>query len=157
MDLQAIDWKRLLTSFEGRIDRIEFWVGFVAAFVVALIAGYVGGLIGNLIPYVGGIVSLAIGVVALYPAVAVAIKRLHDRDKPDFWLAVYFGPYVVSLLLSALGMLFLISFGFLYTILSLASLAAFLYMAYDLGWLEGSPEANAHGPAPAKGATAKAA
>lgn len=150
MDFASIDWKRLLTSFEGRIDRVQFWIGFVACLVIGLVLGFIGSLFSG-IAFVGWLVALALSLIAFYPAVAVAMKRLHDRDKPDFWLAVYFGPSILSMLLAPLGI------GLLSSILGLASLAAFLYMAYDLGWLEGNPGPNAHGPAPEKMKIAKAA
>jgi uncharacterized membrane protein YhaH (DUF805 family) len=150
MDFASIDWKRLLTSFQGRIDRVQFWIGFVVCLAIGLVLGFIGSLFSG-IPFVGWLVALVVGLISLYPACAVAIKRMHDRDKPDFWLAVYFGPTVLTLLVAVFGI------SFLNSILSLASLAAFLYMAYDLGWLEGNPGPNAHGPAPEKMKIAKAA
>jgi uncharacterized membrane protein YhaH (DUF805 family) len=148
IDFKNIDYQWLLTSFSGRIDRVLFWIGVAASVIVGAVITVVGGIIANVIPFVGWLVALALSLVALYPAAAVALKRLHDRDKPDVWLAIYFGPYLVSLLLSVLTVLLGINFGFLWSILSIASLAAFLFMLYDLGWLEGVPGPNAHGSAP---------
>jgi uncharacterized membrane protein YhaH (DUF805 family) len=150
MDWQSIDWKYLLTSLDGRIDRVLFWVGFAASFVIALVVGFIGAQLAALVPAVGWIVALVLSLAALFPAVAVAVKRLHDRDKPELWVAIFFGPYILSVLAALLGITGVT------TILSIASLAAFLYMAYDLGYLEGTPGPNAYGPAPAKGATASA-
>jgi uncharacterized membrane protein YhaH (DUF805 family) len=150
MDWQSIDWKHLLTSLHGRIDRLHFWAGFAASFVIALVVGFIGAQIAALVPAVGWIVALLLSLAALFPAVAVVVKRLHDRDKPDAWAAIFFGPYILSTLAALLGITAVT------TILSIASLAAFLYMAYDLGYLEGTPGPNAYGPAPAKGAAANA-
>jgi uncharacterized membrane protein YhaH (DUF805 family) len=150
MDWQSIDWKHLLTRLHGRIDQLHFWAGFAASFVIALVVGFIGAQIAALVPAVGWIVALLLSLAALFPAVAVVVKRLHDRDKPDAWAAVFFGPYILSVLAALLGITAVT------TILSIASLAAFLYMAYDLGYLEGTPGPNAYGTAPAKGAAANA-
>jgi uncharacterized membrane protein YhaH (DUF805 family) len=92
IDFKTVDWKQLLTSFDGRIGREMFWVGLVAAAIVSAVIYFVAGMIARVVPGIGWLILLALQVVSLYPAAAVAMKRLHDRDKPDFWLAVYFGP-----------------------------------------------------------------
>ena len=61
------------------------------------------------------------------------------------------------LVLAALAILLTMSFGFLWTILTIAYSVAFLYMLYDLGWLEGIPGPNRHGSAPGEPPVAKAA
>ncbi len=157
IDFKTVDWKQLLTSFDGRIGREMFWVGLVAAAIVSAVIYFVAGMIARVVPGIGWLILLALQVVSLYPAAAVAMKRLHDRDKPDFWLAVYFGPYLVFLVLAALAILLTMSFGFLWTILTIAYPVAFLYMLYDLGWLEGIPGPNRHGSAPGEPPVAKAA
>lgn len=101
-------------EFGGRSRRMEFWmfavlqflIGlvFVALFILlgggllalsssdptsALAAG--GAVVGLVILYV--LVSLAL----LVPALAVSVRRLHDSDRSGWWLWLFWGPYLLSL------------------------------------------------------------
>src|SRR5216683_522853 len=78
-----MDWQSLLFSFRGRINRAKYWLA-VLAFVVA-------GVAFQLLSFV---VNLAIFIASI----AVAIKRLHDRDRSAWWLLLFYaGPGVFIL------------------------------------------------------------
>jgi uncharacterized membrane protein YhaH (DUF805 family) len=61
-----MDWKPLLLSFNGRIGRKPFWTAFVLVMLASLCL--------NFIPMVGPV----LGLVTLWPQVAIHAKRLHD-------------------------------------------------------------------------------
>ena len=44
-----MDWKYLLTSFEGRINRAKFWAGLGVMIVGAIIATIIDNVIGTTI------------------------------------------------------------------------------------------------------------
>jgi uncharacterized membrane protein YhaH (DUF805 family) len=116
-----MDWNYLFTSFDGRISRQPFWIGslvlgvasFVVSFVVAAIFGQ--GVFGSLLQF---IVALAI----LYPSVAIAAKRFHDRDKSGWWILIVLIPFI-----------------------------GLIWYIVELGFLPGTPGPNRFGPDPLGG------
>ena len=90
-----MDWKYVLTSFEGRINRAKFWAGVAVLFVLAAIAAIIDNLIGTTIGdmpygYLYGIVSIA----SIYFALAIYAKRWHDRDKSGWWTLIILVPII---------------------------------------------------------------
>jgi uncharacterized membrane protein YhaH (DUF805 family) len=98
-----MNWKWLLTSFEGRINRGKYWAG-VAVLVVAqvllcMVAGAVFGfsyLDGSLpqIELLPGLIGVLIGIALFYCLLAVYAKRWHDRDKSGWWSLILFIPFI---------------------------------------------------------------
>ena len=93
-----MDWKYLLTSFEGRISRQPFWLCvlalFIAQWVIMIILGMVfgysmmGGMDPSLPPEQAAAMAtsgmtpiIIVSLLFLYPALAVYTKRWHDRGK----------------------------------------------------------------------------
>ena len=78
---RPMDWLYLLNSFHGRIGRQTFWIAMVVchdrrAVRRATIAEQIQG------DRLSAIVDLAF----TYPEFAVAVKRAHDRNMPN-WVA----------------------------------------------------------------------
>ena len=75
------NFKNIITTkyfcFEGRADRKEFWMFFLANFIVSLILG--------VIPKVGPILQAVYGLAILLPYLGVTARRLHDTGKSG-WL-----------------------------------------------------------------------
>lgn len=92
-----IPW--LLFNFDGRIGRLSYWLGQLLLIVVGFAAL---ALIANLFRFSTGGVSfviLAFLIVLLMILLtvmnlAVASKRLHDRDKSLFWFLFIFIPII---------------------------------------------------------------
>jgi uncharacterized membrane protein YhaH (DUF805 family) len=63
--------------FQGRASRSEFWYFFI--FYVA--ANFLGNLIAD---FVGSLVTLGL----LLPYLAVAVRRMHDRNKAGWYVLV---------------------------------------------------------------------
>lgn len=74
-DAEKIDWKALFLSFNGRIRRKHFWIGWAVLFVL--------GILFSFFPTI----SFFAGLVLLVPHLAIGFKRFHDMGKPG-WLVV---------------------------------------------------------------------
>jgi uncharacterized membrane protein YhaH (DUF805 family) len=84
-----VDWQMFLFSTAGRVPRVRYWLA-VLSYGAAVVIGLIAALllitstweIAAVILYVGGgLLFLMI----YFSANAVAIKRLHDRDKTGWW------------------------------------------------------------------------
>ncbi len=113
-------------EFSGRSRRKEYWLFFLAVILVYLAlfallmlfmgsailgafgsagttgaepgAGMMGAMLG------GGIVGIVIMLTWLFlliPSIAVGIRRLHDIDRSGWWLMIGYGPWLLSVILSA--------------------------------------------------------
>ena len=99
-----MDWKWLLLSFEGRINRAKFWLGVLILIVASLVAyAIIGALFGGVIydeaglPHVsgiGGVLMVAVWLVTFYASIAVYAKRWHDRDKSGWWSLIGLVPII---------------------------------------------------------------
>ena len=123
----------MFTSFNGRLRRMHFWVGLIILWVVEVVvmmaligpamasAAANGGSPGPL-AIIGYLLILAL----IWPALALQIKRWHDRDKSWVWIFIAFIP-----------------------------LAGPIWMLVECGFLDGTPGPNKYGPSP-KGLTGPA-
>ena len=75
-------------DFNGRASRSEFWWFTLFAFVVNMLANIIFGAIG--LGFLAMIVSLAL----LVPSIAVAVRRLHDRDMIGWWVLLGLVPVI---------------------------------------------------------------
>ncbi len=79
----GIDWKNLFISFNGRIRRSHFWI----AWLILLVGGFILGLI----PILGTI----LGLVLIWPNLAIQVKRLHDMGHTGWLVAI---PWVANII-----------------------------------------------------------
>jgi uncharacterized membrane protein YhaH (DUF805 family) len=77
-----MDWGSLFLSTRGRISRRAFWIGFAITMAISVLC--------NLIPRVGPF----LGLVTIWPMVAIHAKRLHDMGR-SAWLLL--APAALSL------------------------------------------------------------
>lgn len=90
-----MDWKYLLTSFDGRINRAKFWAGVGVLFATALIAQLLDNLLGITIGDTGlGPLYIIVGLASIYCAMAIYAKRWHDRDKSGWWSLIILVPFI---------------------------------------------------------------
>lgn len=111
---EIMDWKHLLTSFEGRISRQPFWLSIlvllVIEWVVMIVLGMVFGIsmMGGMDPGMDpeaaasaamtGMTPLVIvSLLFLYPALAIYTKRWHDRGKSGWWTLIILVPLIGSI------------------------------------------------------------
>lgn len=135
----------LLFSFQGRINRQPYWL--VSMLMIALtmvllgILVVTGALDADLEGLADGMLWLVIYIPLIWIGLAVAAKRLHDRDKSARWLVVF---YALPGLLDGIGEV-LGGAGF---VLSLGSLGISIWAMVELGFLRGTAGPNRYGPDP---------
>ncbi len=87
-----MDWKYLLTSYEGRINRAKFWAGVGVFIAIGIVGAIIDGILGA-----NGIISIIISLAMIYFAFALYAKRWHDRDKSGWWSLIIFVPIIGSI------------------------------------------------------------
>jgi uncharacterized membrane protein YhaH (DUF805 family) len=92
-----MDWRSLLFSFRGRINRAKYWLALLVFLVADIALGLVGWLLVNGVAF--QILSFAVNLAVFIAGIAVCIKRLHDRDRSGWWLLLFYvGPVAVALI-----------------------------------------------------------
>jgi len=86
-----LDYKKLLFSFEGRVNRQPYWMFILAVIVVYLVLIGISIAVGE---NVGMILMVLFGLVMLWSSLALQVKRWHDRDKSAWWLLMNFVPFI---------------------------------------------------------------
>ena len=85
-----MDYKKLLFTIDGRLNRQPFWLCNLAFIVIDLILLGVsqgGGFIGSALQFAGSIV-------VLWASICIAGKRWHDRDKSAWWILIGLVPII---------------------------------------------------------------
>jgi uncharacterized membrane protein YhaH (DUF805 family) len=136
------EWLELLFGFRGRINRAKYWLAFLIYFI-ALFALYVlfslffsfpTDLLGILLVFSVPMIPIIVS------SIAVAVKRLHDRNKSGWWLLVfYFLPGVIGNIGPYTGV---------DIVFQLASLGLSIWALVELGFLRGTSGRNQFGPDP---------
>lgn len=158
-----MDWTWLFFSFDGRINRAKWWL----TVLVFIILGAVIWLV--LLPLVGisvwatgssaavSLASLVIWLIFAYPATAIMVKRVKDRDRPLWLVAVFWAPTVLTVLGQLTGLTVTMqdvggqtvmmptTFGWL---VNLLSFVVGIWALVELGILRGTRGTNQHGPDP---------
>jgi uncharacterized membrane protein YhaH (DUF805 family) len=84
--------------FTGRARRKEYWMFILISVLVTaglVVVDVILGLrIGN-----NGLLSTLYGLAVLIPALAVAVRRLHDTNRSGWWLLLVLVPFFGSLTL----------------------------------------------------------
>jgi uncharacterized membrane protein YhaH (DUF805 family) len=135
----------LLFGYDGRIGRLLYWLGLMAAWAVpallATIADHVVAGTGDIGRYVAFIIIVG---TLLWMHSAVTVKRLHDHDKSAAWYFLY-GLAPPSLFAAAINLysdgLFILAW-----ILFALSIAGLLWVMVELGLVRGTPGPNRYGP-----------
>lgn len=138
-----LDWKYLLTSFDGRIPRRHFWIALGALVVIEILCHLIANRIQG--ERLGAIVDLAF----LYPEFAITAKRAHDRNIRTLVPSLFFAGAVLLDFLIILGLL-----GpseqptRLFLIVGIPVGLFGLALLIDLGFRRGTPGPNRYGPDP---------
>ena len=161
-----MDLRHLYTSFDGRINRQPYWIAAIILAVVNLVISLVvGRLLGvSIMPpdFRFRLVSLVLTVLFLYPAAALMVKRLHDRDRPAWLATLFMTPALIKQVTDLIGMtgnqfnpnmLVLLLSGIFAIVFGIVGIWAFV----ELGCLRGSVGTNQYGPDPLGGSEIDAA
>jgi uncharacterized membrane protein YhaH (DUF805 family) len=121
-----MDFMHIFLSFNGRLRRLHFWIGLIILWVIEVIifAILIGPAVaaaaangGGLSPL--GLIGYLLVLALLWPALAIQVKRWHDRDKGWVWIFISFIPIVGA-----------------------------LWVLIECGFLDGTPGPNKFGPSP---------
>ncbi len=80
-------------NFSGRAARSEYWYWILFYYIGLAIAGVIDAAIGATV--LSGIFVLG----TFLPALAVAVRRLHDLDRSGWWICLAFIPLVGAIIL----------------------------------------------------------
>ena len=86
------DLLQLLFGFSGRINRAKYWLTFVI-YLIAVSAFFVLFSLAFSFPtdVLGVFLIVCVpSIPIIISTIAVAIKRLHDRDKSGWWFLVFY-------------------------------------------------------------------
>jgi uncharacterized membrane protein YhaH (DUF805 family) len=141
--LQPGAWTYLLFSFDGRISRLPFWIAVIVLNIAAYFADRIAFDFG------GNPASAVVGLAFLYPSLAIATKRTHDRGRSELYLLVFFLPAFLVSLLQVLGYMDgdSASSPFM-ALLGIAVIASIIILVIDLGLMPGERGQNRFGPDP---------
>lgn len=157
-----------LFSFDGRIRRRDWWllgialgvVSFIVQFAIASAMGV--SLMAQPPSQTANIISLAIGLVFLWPSLALGIKRGHDRNRPAIIMIVFYALVVLMQVLTLVNgpqtgtpemTPLLMAVGAVGLIVVIYA----IYILIDYGFLDGTPGPNRYGESPkALGGSAEA-
>lgn len=107
---------RMLLSTRGRISRKRFWLWGVGAMLGFGLVLHGLLAVARVRP---AIAEPIVNVLLLWPALAISMKRWHDRDRPGGWVLVALVPVV-----------------------------GWLWLLWANGFLRGTPGGNRYGPPP---------
>jgi uncharacterized membrane protein YhaH (DUF805 family) len=151
--MDAADFKTLMFSFRGRINRGKWWLALVVFIVYGVITSVVAGvvfgtsLIGS--SEIGATAVVGIGIMliaylaALVAGIAVGVKRLHDRNKSGWWLLLF---YILPAVLSGVGEAS--GNAAIASLLALIAVAIYVWGFVELACLRGTVGPNKYGPDP---------
>ncbi len=107
---------QILFGFNGRIRRLQWWMGsliimgivLAAVVVVMTLVGAIYGDYRNapaVVSMVFGSIFIACYVSIIWIQLALGVKRLHDKDMSGWWMLITFVPFGGFVLLVILGFL----------------------------------------------------
>jgi uncharacterized membrane protein YhaH (DUF805 family) len=150
--MDAADFKTLMFSFRGRINRGKWWLALVVFIVYGVLTSAVAGavLYSSLSRSEFGVAALVgIGVMfiaylaGLVAGIAVGVKRLHDRNKSGWWLLLF---YILPAALTGIGEAS--GNDAIASLLALIALALYVWGFVELACLRGTVGPNRYGPDP---------
>ena len=106
-------------SAQGRVNRQQWWLRLVLPlYLIFSVLVLVDISAGTFYPEIGmGLWTGTFGLIVLFPAIMVHIKRFHDRDKSGWWLLIALIPLIGP-----------------------------IWLLIELGFLKGTPGPNQYGP-----------
>jgi uncharacterized membrane protein YhaH (DUF805 family) len=167
---------QMLFSFQGRMRRRDYWLCGIGLAIVSWVLSSIGQAVAgvsmlslfsrsgqtaaNLGDTVLKVVCIQAGVnlLLLWPSLAINVKRLHDRDRPGWIIAIFYVVVIIQQYFSFTrmaqgGMFSPPSMMGLVSLLALIVVGLWLFI--DLGLLDGAQGSNKYGPSP-KGAMSEA-
>jgi uncharacterized membrane protein YhaH (DUF805 family) len=147
------DLTSLYTSFNGRINRAPYWLGVIMMAIVALLVflalGALFGVSMTAPDFRFRLISLALTPLFLYPAVALMVKRLHDRNRPAWLAGLFLAPSLIKSVTDLIGVTGNpLAFNILDFLLFVLAFIINIWAFVELGCLRGTVGTNQYGPDP---------
>ena len=80
--------------FGGRARRQEYWMFVLVSAAIALALAFIDTQIGLMSEAGYGVLSSVYSLAIFVPALAVAVRRLHDTDRSGMWYVIAFVPII---------------------------------------------------------------
>jgi uncharacterized membrane protein YhaH (DUF805 family) len=149
-----MDWKEYLFSFDGRAPRWEYWLFVAISLGYALLAFIVvhtilGSNPASFPPSTA--IATVMGLPLYWPRLAIAMRRLHDRNKSGEWAWLFLGvPFLYSVIFQFVQLLQVNLGTFAYPVLlmQLANTIVSLWALIELGFLRCTVGDNRYGGDP---------
>lgn len=146
------DFTTAMFKFDGRLRRSHFWISWAILFV--------GGFVVGLIPFIGGFIGLA----AIWPQIAIQVKRLHDMGRSGWWVLAQIGANIALTVIAFISMMgnFMANAqaienedpAAIMALLGSIGFVVLLFFVVNIGWLlwigiaDSKPGRNIYGPNP---------
>ena len=90
-----VEAMRKYAVFKGRARRKEYWWFLLVYILVSVVLTVLDGIIGQYDAQSGmGLLSGLFALGTFLPALAVAVRRLHDTDRSGWWVLITLVPLV---------------------------------------------------------------
>jgi uncharacterized membrane protein YhaH (DUF805 family) len=150
--------QKILFSFDGRIGRRIYWLAILGLIVPVQLLIFVPLALesGEAAILFVALASQFMGILSLWPILAVGAKRLHDRNRNGWWLLVFWLlPFALVVVGGSIALFNDPRTGqsgdfFTGAVLVLASLPPALWGLVELGLLPGTRGPNLYGADPAR-------
>ena len=137
----------LLFEFSGRTNRGQYWLAWLIYAVIYIVFVALGFFTESVaVQMLTGMIAVALFISSL----AVGVKRLHDRNKSGWYVALF---YAVPCTLFFAGLLIGPSSAMVANALGFIALAIAVWSFVELGCLRGTIGVNPYGPDPVASAT----
>jgi uncharacterized membrane protein YhaH (DUF805 family) len=128
-------------AFRGRTNRQRYWLTVLAIYGLTL----AGMMVGYMVPFIGLVVAPLVMLAGMWAGLAVAARRLHDRNKSAWWLLVMYAPMILLTAMSRIASASSPEAGFGFALFSLPFV---IWVLVELGLLKGTAGPNRFGPDP---------
>jgi uncharacterized membrane protein YhaH (DUF805 family) len=91
---EAMPPQRMYFSLTGRVSRRQFWLHGMLALLGLAVLGHALLGIARVRPHTADFV---VELLLLWPALAVSVKRWHDRDRSGWWVLLNLVPVIGSI------------------------------------------------------------
>jgi uncharacterized membrane protein YhaH (DUF805 family) len=133
-----MNYSTILFSFTGRLNRARYWLAGITTGVVGMliVLGIAVGIGRANLATVG--LAVPVFLALIWISLALAIKRLHDRDKSAWWLLLfYLAPSILQVVGSRVGSVTIIP--------NLIGIGISIWAFVEIGCLRGTAGSNSYG------------
>ncbi|WP_163197085.1 DUF805 domain-containing protein [Bifidobacterium platyrrhinorum] len=95
-------WKKYVV-FSGRASRGEFWWVILCNVIIGVVLGILIALIHSTTNVDLGFLTLLYDLAVIIPTLSLSVRRLHDTDRPGWWMAIIYGAIFLGGILELVG------------------------------------------------------